>query len=82
MLQVTDSSNLSDLAAFLFFNRKKIFQVSSCKTCKIKVGYFFRKKNSKKPLISFGIVYDLTLILHCFSVSVQEAPHYFYEPVF
>lgn len=39
------------------------------KTCKIKVGYFIRKNNHKKPQIAFGIVYDLTFILHCFFVS-------------
>lgn len=81
MLQVTDSSNLADLAAFLFFNRKKYFKYLHVKPVKLKL-VISSEKNSKKPLISFGIVYDLTFILHCFSVSVREAPHYFCEPVF
>lgn len=42
----------------------------------MKGSYFFGKKKKKNE-----IVYDLTFILHRFSVSIQKATHYFYAPV-
>lgn len=47
----------------------------------MKADHFFRKKKLKLKIF-FGTVYDLTFILHCFSVSIWEVTHYFCARVF
>lgn len=81
--KLKQSGKSSSFQVFFFpVKQIKIFKVFSCKICKMKAAYFFRRNKKINPQTSFGIVYDLTFILHCFSMSIWEATHYFCAPVF